>query len=108
MQSDRGKAVNERFFEAWDYLIGVGVIKNKDAFFKKYNIDKRNFYKARKKPESKIFDLGWLTIFVSRYNISSEWLCTGKRDRSDEKKNYIPVGNLLEQIRNGIPSYVNN
>ncbi len=70
------KEMTDRFFSALEALSKEKVIRGRGTFVRRYGIDLRNFYKVRDyiiriKPE-------WLIYLVRDYNVSAEWLMTGR------------------------------
>ena len=77
MQNEKSRLINKRFFEAFDVLIASRAIKSKSGFCRDQNIDRRNFDRLRVEPERE-FQTSFLSILVSDYNISAEWLLLGR------------------------------
>ncbi|GHT55175.1 hypothetical protein FACS189451_09220 [Bacteroidia bacterium] len=78
MQSETSKKIIERFFDALQVLKANKIIRGKQTFTKKYNINKGNFYQLEKNHERDIFQVGWLYILAIDYKVSPEWLLTGE------------------------------
>jgi len=77
MQSEQSQQITKRFFEAIKEL-KKRKITTKNKFSIKYGINTRNFWKLEKNMEKDILQLHWLQILVTDYNISADWLLTGR------------------------------
>ena len=75
--SDSIKTV-ERFFEAIYDLKSRKIIRGKRTFVVKYGINLGNFWQLEQDKSRDMFQLVWLAHLVEDYNISSDWLITGK------------------------------
>jgi hypothetical protein len=78
MQNEASKKTVERFFEAIYDLKEKKVIRGKQTFTRKYNINNRNFWLLEQDKSRDILQLAWLSCLVTDYGISAEWLLTGK------------------------------
>ena len=78
MAIDENKQICKRFFLAFNRLIEIGKIDSAYSFSNKYGIDRRNFQRTYKDHDTHTIKLGWLSILVRDYEVSSEWLLTGK------------------------------
>jgi hypothetical protein len=78
MQSEQSQQITARFFEALYFLKEKKVIRGKQTFTVKYGINRWNFNTFEKNPASDIFQVAWLANLVNDYNISAEWLLTGR------------------------------
>lgn len=67
----------KRFYEALDMLIASNILRGIQTFTRAYDINKRNFYTARKEPDRDIFQMAWLSYLVRDFGVSSQWLMTG-------------------------------
>lgn len=70
------KIVN-RFYEALDMLIATNILRGIQTFTTAYEINKRNFYTARKEPDRDIFQMAWLSYLIRDFGVSAQWLMTG-------------------------------
>lgn len=70
------KIVN-RFYEALDMLIATNILRGIQTFTRAYEINKRNFYTARKEPDRDIFQMAWLSYLIRDFGVSAQWLMTG-------------------------------
>lgn len=77
MQNEKSQSINKRFFEAYDALLALGKIKSKNAFCVDHDIDRRNFDRLREDP-GREFQMSWLTALVVEYNVSADWILTGR------------------------------
>lgn len=78
MQTKDSQLIVNRFFEALRYLKEERVIRGKQTFTTKYDINRWNLNTLEKAPERDIFQPAWLTYLVRDYNISAHWLLTGE------------------------------
>lgn len=67
-----------RFFFALRLLIQTKKIRGIQTFTNAYNIDRRNFLFVEKNPQSKQFEVEWLSYICRDYNVSPNWLLLGK------------------------------
>lgn len=80
MQNPESTLIVDRFFQAIETLIENRTIKGKQPFCLKYNINRRNLWQLDKDRTKNIFQVSWLGILVCDFNVSSEWLLTGRGD----------------------------
>lgn len=80
MQTKESQIIIGRFFNALAQLKADKRIGGKTPFAEKYNINRRNLYKLEKNYEKDIFQVAWLFYLVNDYNVSAEWLLTGRGD----------------------------
>lgn len=76
--SREGIDVTRRFFEAIDMLKMQKTIRGLQTFTAKYNINRWNMNTVKAQPEKSVLKPEWLTYIVRDYNISAEWVLTGK------------------------------
>lgn len=67
-----------RFFDALDFIVEKKTIRGIKTYCDAYGIDRRNLYNQRKNLDRGWFQASWLYPLVTVYNISAEWLITGK------------------------------
>lgn len=77
MQSEQSRVIVRRFFEALQILKANKVIRGKQTFTNRYNINRWNLNTLEKEPERDIFQLAWLEYLVNDYKVSPMWLITG-------------------------------
>jgi len=79
---EKDKAISadivRRFFIAIRELIEMGELRGMQTFTRLYKINRRNLYQLEKEPERSIFRVSWLTYLVEDFNISAQWLLTGR------------------------------
>ncbi len=80
MQTAESQQVIKRFFEALYALKERKIIRGKQTFTNMYGINRWNMNTLEKKPEKDIFQVAWLTYLVKDFNISPQWLLTGRGD----------------------------
>lgn len=78
MQTPDSQKIVNRFFQALYYLKSQHIIRGKQTFTAKYNINRWNMNTLEKDMTRDIFQPAWLTYLVEEYNISAEWLLTGR------------------------------
>lgn len=94
MQTENSQKVIARFFRALDILKGSKIIRGKNTFARRYNIDGRNFYKIEKDHSRDIFQVEWLSALVADYKINPLWLLCGQEPFFQPPYNYNIVRNL--------------
>jgi hypothetical protein len=77
-QTEESQKIIKRFFEVLQTLIKEKKLRGIKTFCDEVNIDRWNFYKLRKNPSSDIMQIAWLSYLVDKYEVSAEWLLTGK------------------------------
>jgi hypothetical protein len=78
MQSEESQKIVGRFFEALYVLKEKKVIRGKQTFTNRYGINRWNFNTLEKDFSSDMMQIAWLGYLVRDYNVSAEWLITGK------------------------------
>lgn len=78
MQTPDSQKIISRFFQALYYLKSQRVIRGKQTFTTKFKINRWNMNTLEKDMTRDIFQPAWLTYLVVEYNISAEWLLTGR------------------------------
>lgn len=78
MQTPDSQQVIKRFFEALNTLKALHIIRGRQTFTRRYNINRWNLYTLEQQPERDMFQTAWLTYLVNDYGISAKWLLTGK------------------------------
>lgn len=68
--------ITRRFFEALDMIKAQKRIRGMQTFTREYGINYWNFCTARK--EGQRIKQEWLTYIVRDYDVSADWLLTGK------------------------------
>lgn len=67
----------DRFFEVFEMLIASKQIRCK-TFCDEVKTDRPNFIRMRKSHAVSNVKAEWLTYLVERFNVSANWLLTGK------------------------------
>lgn len=78
MQTEQSVKIVLRFFEAIQLLKANKIIRGKQTFTRRYEINRRNFYTCEKEPTRDIFQVAWLENLVRDYKVSALWLLTGQ------------------------------
>ncbi len=77
MNNPESVQIINRFYKAIDTLVATKVIRGKQTFTNKYDIDRRRFVAVSRKPESDAFQLIWITYIVKDFGVSAQWVMTG-------------------------------
>lgn len=80
MQTADSQKIISRFFQALYYLKTERVIRGKQTFTAKFGINRWNLNTLEKDMARDIFQPAWLSYLVEEYDISAEWLLTGRGD----------------------------
>lgn len=80
MQTTDSQKVISRFFQALYYLKSEKVIRGKQTFTARYGINRWNMNTLEKDMSRDIFQTSWLSYLVDDYDVSAEWLLTGRGD----------------------------
>jgi hypothetical protein len=91
MQSPESQKITARFFEALYALKELKVIRGKQSFTRRYEINRWNLNNLETNKAREIIQLAWLAYLINDYGISAEWLMTGKGEMLQKDKQ----GNLL-------------
>lgn len=67
----------DRFFEAYARLLDLGAT-SQSQLCREIGCERRNFAKQAADHGRRILKLEWLTVLVERYNVSADWLLTGR------------------------------
>ena len=86
MQTEHSQIIVNRFFEALRILKANKLIRGKQTFTNRYNINRWNFNTLEKEPERDIFQVAWLEYLVSDFGVSPMWLLTGEGEFFITKK----------------------
>lgn len=91
MQTEDSQKIIRRFFEAIYYLKTNRIIRGKQTFTRKYNINRWNMNTLEKNPASDIFQPAWLSYLVNDYGVSAKWLLTGEGTIIAPHKNKVDM-----------------
>ena len=86
MQTEDSQKIVKRFFEALQYLKAEKIIRGKQTFTTRFNINRWNLNSLEKDPSRDIFQPAWLTYLVNEYGVSATWLLTGRGEILKFKK----------------------
>jgi hypothetical protein len=78
MQSEESQKTVKRFFEAIYALKEKKIIRGKQTFTRRYNINNRNFWTLEHNYASDVIQMSWLMHLVKDYDVSADWLLTGR------------------------------
>ena len=91
--------IAERFWIAFDVLRDSGGRGWEYNFIKEVGTNIGNFRKL-KSNYARSFELGYIQYIVEKYNVSSEWIITGKGEMFCKKKGQAGRFNLFEVMIN--------
>ena len=86
MQTADSQKVIKRFFEALYRLKADHIIRGKQTFTNRFNINRWNLNSLEKDMSRDIFQVSWLSYLNTEYGVSSQWLLTGRGDFYIQKK----------------------
>jgi hypothetical protein len=86
MQTEDSQKIISRFFEALYHLKSLGIIRGKQTFTRDFGINRWNLNTLEKDMSRDIFQTAWLNYLVERYDVSAEWLLTGRGEILSRKK----------------------
>lgn len=79
MQTEESQQITKRFFEALYALKERGSIGGKLTFTKRYGINRWNLNALEKNQSTQnCVQLPWLVYLVKDYDVSADWLLTGR------------------------------
>ena len=101
MQSPESQQITARFFEALYALKNLKVIRGKQSFTKRYDINRWNLNNLETNKAREIIQLAWLAYLINDYGISAEWLMAGKGEMLVKDKKGNPICyNLINEYKN--------
>lgn len=80
MENPETTLIVGRFFEALQLLKNEKAIRGVKTFTDRYGINRRNLYSVKLKPDSGMFQPGWLANLCRDYGVSPSWLLLGEGD----------------------------
>ena len=86
MQTPDSQKIISRFFQAIYYLKAQHIIRGKQTFTSKFEINRWNLNSLEKDMSRDIFQPAWLAYLVEEYNVSAEWLLTGRGDVMSKRR----------------------
>lgn len=72
------KEITMRFYESVVTLKKMGIIKSYVAFCEEFSINRYLFWSFKLGNNSGSIQLSWIASLNNRYNVSFEWIMTGK------------------------------
>ena len=89
MQTTDSQKVIARFFEALYRLKADHVIRGKQTFTARFDINRWNLNTLEKDMSRDIFQAAWLSYLVTEYGVSAQWLLTGRGEFYSKKKEAV-------------------
>ena len=86
MQTEDSQKITARFFEALYRLKSLRVIRGKQTFTNRFGINRWNLNSLEKNLSSDIFQPAWLAYLVEEYDVSADWLLTGRGEFLNPKR----------------------
>lgn len=78
MNTPESIQIINRFYQAIGELVAMKRIRGKKTFADLYGINHGNFARVSTNPQSDMFQISWLSYIVKDFNVSPEWLLTGR------------------------------
>ena len=97
MQTEDSQKIIVRFFQALQFLKEHKVIRGKQTFTRKYDINRWNMNTLEKEPSRDIFQPAWLTYLVEDFGVSAQWLLTGQGEIAKLKPKPKPVARIQQK-----------
>ncbi len=86
MQTEDSQKIIARFFQALYHLKSIGKIRGKQTFTKEFDINRWNLNSLEKDMSRDIFQAAWLNYLVEEYDVSADWLLTGRGEIMSRQK----------------------
>lgn len=86
MQTEDSQKIIKRFFEAVYHLKSLHIIRGKQTFTNRFGINRWNFNSLERDMSRDIFQTAWLAYLVDEYDVSAEWLLTGRGEIMSRKR----------------------
>ncbi len=81
MQIEDNVKIINRFFKILEHLRTLKVLRGKGGFANKYGVEQTHLRRLEREPHRGGFQVAWLMYLVRDYNVSPEWILTGKGKR---------------------------
>lgn len=78
MNNPESVTIIKRFFEALDMLVANKTIRGGSNFTDAHDISRWTLNNVRKNPKSDMFQLVWISYLVNDFDVSLEWIMTGR------------------------------
>lgn len=103
MQTPDSQIIVNRFFEALRLLAEYKIIRGKQTFTRRYDINRWNMNTLEKEPERDIFQAAWLYYLTRDYMVSPRWLITGEGSFFEFGWDAEKVRTMLKSVHIKIP-----
>lgn len=103
MQIPDSQIIIRRFFEALQKLIEFRIIRGRQTFTRRYNINRWNMITLEKEPERDAFQSAWLLYLTRDYMVSPRWLITGEGSFFEAGWDAEKVRTMLKSVCIKIP-----
>lgn len=77
-QTPESVAITKRFFEAMYEIITIRSMRGKQTFTNENDINRWHLITIEKNPETNSLPMHWLSLLIDKYDVSAEWLMTGR------------------------------
>jgi hypothetical protein len=93
MQTEDSIKITKRFFSILYYLTKIKAIRGKATFARQYGVSQPSLRRLEREPHSDIMQIVWLFYLVRDFDVSAEWLLTGRGKRftiePEKKEKYL-------------------
>lgn len=89
--------IKQRFYEAFNYLSKVKIIRFKADFLKRYGIRGDRFYYCEANLNSGQFDIEWIAYLCKDYGVRLNWVMYGEGEMFNKKTDDKVLNILIRQ-----------
>lgn len=84
--SEQTKAIMQRFYDTLQFLKDNKTIRGTATYCNRYGIDRRHLLAQSHDLNKGFFEVSWIVPLVTDFNISAQWLLTGKGGMFNKRK----------------------